>query len=112
MNQNLRVNKTNFNMKGFALGLALKQRRKATRKSPIGLVIPKMFGHNFFIFFFLFFVSFLSFFFWGGGVGVGVGGGGGICERIKSLIRLNRRRTKFHIRERGWQNLRPRLISS
>ena len=35
MNQNLRVNKTNFHMKGFALGLALKQRRKATRKSPI-----------------------------------------------------------------------------
>ena len=31
----LRVNKTNFNMKGFALGLALKQRRKATRKSLI-----------------------------------------------------------------------------
>ena len=31
----LRVNKTNFHMKGFALGLALKQRRKATRKSPI-----------------------------------------------------------------------------
>ena len=36
MNQNLRVNKTNFHMKGFTLGLALKQRRKATRKSPIG----------------------------------------------------------------------------
>ena len=33
----LHVNKTNFHMKGFALGLALKQRRKATRKSPIGL---------------------------------------------------------------------------
>ena len=31
----LQVNKTNFHMKGFALGLALKQRRKATRKSPI-----------------------------------------------------------------------------
>ena len=31
----LRVNKTNFHMKDFALGLALKQRRKATRKSPI-----------------------------------------------------------------------------
>ena len=28
----LHVNKTNFYMKGFALGLALKQRRKATRK--------------------------------------------------------------------------------
>ena len=35
MNHNLRVNKTNFYMKGFALGLALKQRRNATRKSPI-----------------------------------------------------------------------------
>ena len=35
MNQNLRVNKTNFHMKDFALGLALKQRRKATQKSPI-----------------------------------------------------------------------------
>ena len=31
----LHVNKTNFHMKGFALGVALKQRRKATRKSPI-----------------------------------------------------------------------------
>ena len=31
----LHVNKTNFHMKGFTLGLALKQRRKATRKSPI-----------------------------------------------------------------------------
>ena len=29
------VNKTNFHMKGFALGLALKQRQKATQKSPI-----------------------------------------------------------------------------
>ena len=35
MNQNLRVNKTNFHIKGFALGLALKQRGNATRKSPI-----------------------------------------------------------------------------
>ena len=35
MNQNLRVNKSNFHMKSFALGLALKQRRKATQKSPI-----------------------------------------------------------------------------
>ena len=35
MNQNLSVNKTNFHMKGFALGLGLKQRRNATRKSPI-----------------------------------------------------------------------------
>ena len=31
----LHVNKTNFYMKGFALGLALKQRQKATRKWPI-----------------------------------------------------------------------------
>ena len=31
----LHVNKTNFHMKGFALGLALKQRSKATRKLPI-----------------------------------------------------------------------------
>ena len=31
----LHVNKTNFQMKGFARGLAFKQRRKATRKSPI-----------------------------------------------------------------------------
>ena len=35
MNQNSRVNKINFYMKGFAPGLALKQRRKPTRKSPI-----------------------------------------------------------------------------
>ena len=28
----LPVNKTNFHINGFALGLALKQRRKATRK--------------------------------------------------------------------------------
>ena len=32
----LHVNKTNFHTKGFSLGLALKQRRKVTRKSPIG----------------------------------------------------------------------------
>ena len=31
----LHVNKTNFHMKGFVLGLALKQRQEATRKSPI-----------------------------------------------------------------------------
>ena len=31
----LHVNKTNFHMKGFALGLALKQRPNATRKLPI-----------------------------------------------------------------------------
>ena len=36
MSQNSHVNKTNFHMKGFALGLALKQKRKATWKSPIG----------------------------------------------------------------------------
>ena len=35
MNQTLRVNKTDFHMKGFAPGLALKQRWNATRKSPI-----------------------------------------------------------------------------
>ena len=35
MNENLCVNKTDFHMKGFALGLALKQGLKATRKSPI-----------------------------------------------------------------------------
>ena len=33
--ENLHVNKSNFHVKGFALGLALKQRWKATRKSPI-----------------------------------------------------------------------------
>ena len=37
MNQNLCVNKTNFRMKGFALGLTLEQRQKATQKSPIVL---------------------------------------------------------------------------
>ena len=37
MNQNLLVNKTNFHTKGFALGLALKQRRNATLKSPISM---------------------------------------------------------------------------
>ena len=31
----LHVNTTNFHMKGFALGLALKQRQNETRKSPI-----------------------------------------------------------------------------
>ena len=29
------MNKTNFHMKGFTLGLALKQRQKATQKLPI-----------------------------------------------------------------------------
>ena len=33
------VNKTNFHMKGFALGLALVQRRNGTRKSPILLTL-------------------------------------------------------------------------
>ena len=37
MNHNLRVNKTNFHMKDFALGLALKQRRYATWKLLVGL---------------------------------------------------------------------------
>ena len=31
----LHVNKTNFHAKGFALSLALKQTRNATRRSPI-----------------------------------------------------------------------------
>ena len=31
----LRVNRTKFHVKGFALGLAMKQSRKATKKSPI-----------------------------------------------------------------------------
>ena len=35
MNPNLHVNKTNFHMEDSALVLALKQRQKATRKSPI-----------------------------------------------------------------------------
>ena len=30
------VSKTHFHMKGFALGLVLKQRQKTTRKWPIG----------------------------------------------------------------------------
>ena len=34
----LHVNKPNFHMKGFALGFALKQRRNATRKSPIAVI--------------------------------------------------------------------------
>ena len=29
------MNETNFHMKGFTLGLTLKQRQKATQKSPI-----------------------------------------------------------------------------
>ena len=39
MNQNLRANKKNFRMKGFAQGIALKQRRNTTRKSPIKEII-------------------------------------------------------------------------
>ena len=35
MSVHLHVNKTNFHVKGFVLGLALKQRQKATCKSPI-----------------------------------------------------------------------------
>ena len=35
LHAHLHVNKTNFHIKGFALVLALKQRRKTTRKSPI-----------------------------------------------------------------------------
>ena len=35
MNQNLHVNKTNFHIKGFALGLTLRQRRKTAQKSLI-----------------------------------------------------------------------------
>ena len=31
----LHVNKTNFHMKGFALGLTMKHRQEATRKVPI-----------------------------------------------------------------------------
>ena len=48
MNQTVHVNKTNFHMKGFALGLALKQRRKATRKLPIvsELCIVIQIGYN------------------------------------------------------------------
>ena len=39
MNQHLHLDETNFHMKGFALALALKHRRKATRKSPIVLFV-------------------------------------------------------------------------
>ena len=44
----LHVDKTNFHTKGFAVGLALKQRRKAARKSPISFNLKKIF----FLFFF------------------------------------------------------------
>ena len=40
MNQNVHVNKTNGHIKGFALGLVLKPRQKATRKSPINRLTP------------------------------------------------------------------------
>ena len=43
MNHNLRANKTNFDMKGLALGLALKQRRNATWKSPVVMAKVKVF---------------------------------------------------------------------
>ena len=43
MNQNLGVNKTNFHMKVFALGLALKQRRNVTRK--LTIVVRLVFKH-------------------------------------------------------------------
>ena len=39
----LHVNKTNFHMKGFAPEIALKQRRKATRKSPISTAFSYMY---------------------------------------------------------------------
>ena len=39
----LHVNKTNIHMKGFALGISLKQRRKATRKSTD---IMQLIGHE------------------------------------------------------------------
>ena len=35
------VSKTHFHMKGFALGLVLKQRQKRTRKWPIAIVEVK-----------------------------------------------------------------------
>ena len=46
------VNKTNFHMKGFTLGLALKQRRKVTRTSPIDIAhftIAREYTCSFFI---------------------------------------------------------------
>ena len=39
----LHVNKTNFHMKVFALGLALKQRRKVTQESPIAYLLVRLF---------------------------------------------------------------------
>ena len=46
----MRVNKANFHMKGFALGLALKQRQNAPRKSPIA------FASRFVIFYYNFYL--------------------------------------------------------
>ena len=46
----LHVNKTNFPMQGFALGLALKQRRKTTQKSPIIVMQSSVQRSNIFIF--------------------------------------------------------------
>ena len=43
MNQNLRVNKANFHMKGYALDLALKQKQKAIRKWPLGNICFRIF---------------------------------------------------------------------
>ena len=56
MNQHLHVNKTNFHMKGFALGLALKQRWKATRKwsffrFSFSFLFSFFFSFSFFVFF-------------------------------------------------------------
>ena len=45
----LHVNTTNFHIKGFALGLALKQRRKATRKRAIFLNLNRCFFYYYFI---------------------------------------------------------------
>ena len=41
MNQHLHVNKSNFDMKDFALGLTLKQRHKTTQKWSIGWFLLK-----------------------------------------------------------------------
>ena len=47
----LHVNKTNFHMKGFELGLALKQRRKATRKWAIRARHNFLAGRQFYVIF-------------------------------------------------------------
>ena len=62
------MNKTDFHMKDFALGLALKQRRKATRKShshlaQFWIVARGRVGLGGSLFFLLFFSFFKSFFF-------------------------------------------------